>query len=253
MALASAPSAPVTLPPDDGRPLYRRLLGSLREQIASGEIRPGALIPPETEIARSHGISRHTVRQAIVELQREGLLVRERGRGTFVAQAPFVQSLGSFYSFAHQMAGRGVDFHTRVLYRGVRPAAPVVAERLRLAPDAPVIELELLRLVEDLPVSLEFSITPYERFPTLLTADVSKRSLYDVMDEEHGVRVTLGREELRPVVLDGRQAAVLGVAPGSPAFHVARETLAGNERVEWRRSLVRGDRYLFRAELPVKS
>lgn len=255
LAAASSPRAgaqPVALPPADGRPLYRRLLGSLRDEIASGRLGPGALIPPEVEIARAHGISRHTVRQAIVELQREGLLVRERGRGTFVARPPFVQSLGAFYSFAHQMRARGLAFHTRVLHRGVRPAAPMVARRLDLAPEAPVIEMELLRLVEDQPVSLEFSVTSYARFPALLTADVGTRSLYDVMAEAHGVAVTLGREELRPVVLDRRQAAVLGVAPGSPAFHVSRETLAGAERVEWRRSLVRGDRYLFRAELPVR-
>jgi GntR family transcriptional regulator len=249
MALAGAP---VALPPDDGRPLYRRLLDQLRSDLASGRLRPGDLIPPELEIARSHGISRHTVRQAIVELAREGLLLRERGRGTFVAPPPIVRSLASFYSFAHEMKDRGLEFHTRVVHREVRAATPVVADRLDLLAGAPVIEMELLRLVEGAPVSLEFSITPHERFPGLLTADVTKDSLYDLMASLHGVTVTLGREELRPVVLDRRQASLLEVAPGSPAFHVERETLAGPEPVEWRRSLVRGDRYLFRAELPVR-
>ena len=249
MALAGVP---VTLPPDDGRPLYRRLLAQLRSDLASGRLRPGDLIPPELEIARSHGISRHTVRQAIVELAREGLLRRERGRGTFVTPVPIVRSLGSFYSFAHEMKDRGLQFHTRVLHRQVRTASAVVAARLDLPVGAPVIEMELLRLVEGAPVSLEFSVTSQERFPSLLTADVARRSLYDVMASAHGVAVTLGREELRPVVLDKRQAELLEVPPGSPAFHVERETLAGPERVEWRRSLVRGDRYLFRAELPVR-
>jgi GntR family transcriptional regulator len=249
MALAGAP---VALPPDDGRPLYRRLLAQLRSDLDSGRLRPGDVIPPELEIARSHGISRHTVRQAIVELAREGLLRRERGRGTFVTPPPIVRSLGSFYSFAHEMKGRGLEFHTRVVHREARPATAVVAARLDLAVGAPVIEMELLRLVEGAPVSVEFSITPQARFPSLLTADVTKQSLYDIMAAAHGVAVTLGREELRPVVLDRRQADLLEVAPGSPAFHVERETLAGPERVEWRRSLVRGDRYLFRAELPVR-
>ncbi|HEY3110838.1 MAG TPA: GntR family transcriptional regulator [Chloroflexota bacterium] len=244
--------ARVALPPDDGRPLYRRLLAQLRSDLDSGRLRPGDLIPPELEIARSHGISRHTVRQAIVELAREGLLRRERGRGTFVTPPPIVRSLGSFYSFAHEMKDRGLEFHTRVIHRAVRPATPVVAARLDLSAGAPVIEMELLRMVEGAPVSLEFSITPQARFPSLLTADVTKQSLYDIMADAHGVAVTLGREELRPVVLDRRQAGLLDVQPGSPAFQVARETLAGLERVEWRRSLVRGDRYLFRAELPVR-
>jgi len=249
MALAGVP---VALPPDDGRPLYRRLLAQLRSDLASGRLRPGDVIPPELEIARSHGISRHTVRQAIIELAREGLLRRERGRGTFVTPPPIVRSLGSFYSFAHEMKDRGLQFHTRVLHREVRPATMVVASRLDLPVGAPVIEMELLRLVEGAPVSLDFSITPQARFPSLLTADLTKQALYDVMAAAHGVAVTLGREELRPVVLDQRQADLLEVAAGSPAFHVERETLAGSERIEWRRSLVRGDRYLFRAELPVR-
>src|SRR5438093_5500137 len=133
MALAGAS---VELPPADGRPLYRRLLAQLRSDIGSGRLRPGDVIPPELEIARSHGISRHTVRQAIVELAREGLLRRERGRGTFVAPRPIVRSLGAFYSFAHEMQDIGLEFDTRVLYRGVRPAEPVVAERLHIAPGA---------------------------------------------------------------------------------------------------------------------
>src|SRR5262245_58112599 len=249
MALAGVP---VVLPPDDGRPLYRRLLAQLRSDLASGRLRPGDVIPPELEIARSHGISRHTVRQAIVELAREGLLRRERGRGTFVTPTPIVRSLGSFSSFAHEMKERGLPFHTRVLHREVRPATPIVASRLDLPVGAPVIEMELLRLVDEAPVSLDFSVTPQARFPSLLTADLTRQALYDVMALAHGVAVTLGREELRPVVLDRRQASLLAVVPGSPAFHVERETLAGLERIEWRRSLVRGDRYLFRVELPVR-
>jgi GntR family transcriptional regulator len=252
MVLAGAPGRPVLLPPDDGRPLYRRLLERLREDITSGRLRPGDLIAPETEIARSQGISRHTVRQAIVELAHDGLLRRERGRGTFVALPPLVRSLEGFYSFAHEMRDRGLAHHSEVLHRGVRPAGEIAAGRLGLRVGAPVIELELLRVVEGAPVSLDFCVSPYERFPSLLTADVSQRSLYDLMAETHGVAVTLGREELRPIVLDRRQATLLQVAPGSPAFHVQRETLAGAERIEWRRSLVRGDRYLFRAELPVR-
>ncbi|MBM4409293.1 MAG: GntR family transcriptional regulator [Chloroflexi bacterium] len=244
----------VALPPADGRPLYRRLLGALRDDIDSGRLQPGDLIPPETEIARSHRISRHTVRQAIVELAREGLLRRERGRGTYVAERPqpLVQSLGSFYSFAHEMQTRGFDYISQVIYRGVRGADQTAAARLRLDVGAPLIEMEILRLVDNAPVSLEFSLTPHELFPALLQADVSKCSLYDVMRDAHGVEVTLGREELRPVVLDRRQAALLAVPPGTPAFHVDRETMAGQAPIEWRRSLVRGDRYLFRAELPVR-
>src|SRR5262245_5006862 len=178
MALAGVP---VVLPPDDGRPLYRRLLAQLRSDLASGRLRPGDVIPPELEIARSHGISRHTVRAAILELAREGLLRRERGRGTFVQPRPVVQSLSSFYSFAHVMANRGLPYLTQVLHRRLTTADAAAAERLGLAAGAPVVEMELLRLAEGSPLVLDFSVTPYELVPALLEADLSQRSLYDVM------------------------------------------------------------------------
>lgn len=240
------------LPPADGRPLYRRLLGRLREDIDAGRLRPGDLIPPELEIARRHGISRHTVRQAIVELAREGLLRRERGRGTFVAGRPLVQTLSGFYSFAHEMRDRGLPYRTRVIRRGVVSASAEAAARLRIAPGTAVIELELLRVVEEVPLSLEHAIVAYDRAPSLLHADVTTRSLYDIMAEHHGVNVTFGREELRPVLLDRRQAELLLAPPGSPAFHVDRESLAETVPIEWRRSFVRGDRCLYRVELPVR-
>jgi GntR family transcriptional regulator len=125
-----------------------------------------------------------------------------------------------------------------------------MAERLELSPGAPVIEVELLRFVEGSPLMLEFSVTSYERFPGLLRADLCQRSLYDLIAEQLGATVTLGREEIRPVVLDRRQAALLDLAPGSPAFHVDREVLARHEPIELRRTLIRGDRYLYRVELP---
>src|SRR5579884_2269644 len=130
------------LPPDDGRPIYRRLLDQLRQQIDAGDLKPGDLIPPEGEIARRHRISRHTDRQAIVELAREGVLRRERGRVTFVQPRPLVQSLGTFYSFARQMETRGLPYYTRVVQRSLARADELVAERLGRPVGAAVIEME---------------------------------------------------------------------------------------------------------------
>src|SRR5207248_8169879 len=125
-----------------------------------------------------------------------------------------------------QMETHGLRYYTEVLHREVAAADDLAAERLHLAVGAPVIEMELLRITEDAPLALDFSVTPYDLLPTLLDADLAKQSLYDLMLERHGVRITLGREELRPVVLDRRQAALLRVTAGAPAFHVDREVLA---------------------------
>ncbi len=235
------------------QPLYRRLLAGLLSDIQTGKLRPGDLIPPEVEIARQHGISRHTVRQAIVELTREGLVRRERGKGTFVLARPLVQSLRTFYSFAHEMRERGIPFHTRVLHRTISRAHMDVARRLSLEEGAEVIELELLRIVDGSPLSLEFCVFPRQRCPSLMDADLRVASIYEVIAEQDGIFITGAHEQLRPVVLDRRQADLLDTKPGAPAFHVDRMTSAGAVSIEWRRSLIRGDRYLFRVDLPVQS
>ena len=234
------------------QPLYRRLLAGLLSDIQTGKLRPGDLIPPEVEIARHNGISRHTVRQAIVELTREGLVRRERGKGTFVLARPLVQSLRTFYSFAHEMRERGLPFHTRVLHRTIARAQMDVARRLSLEEGAEVIQLELLRIVEGSPLSLEFCVFPHQRFPSLMDADLRFTSIYEVIAQQHGVYITGAHEQLRPVVLDRRQADLLDTKSGAPAFHVDRLTSAGALPIEWRRSLIRGDRYLFRVDLPVQ-
>lgn len=236
---------------NDGGPLYRRLIAGLRSAIEAGSLRPGDLVPPETEIARHYRISRHTVRQAIGEMTRDGWFRRERGRGTFVKARPVAQSLGSFYYFADQMRERGLDFETRVLRRNLGRADASVALRLALPIGEPTVELTMLRFAEGVPLQIDEVVMPASISMALLTADLTHGSVYEVLAKEHHVRVTRGEEEIRPIVLDWDQARLLEVTVGSPAFQVDRRSTADDRPVELRRGVIRGDRYVFKADLPM--
>src|ERR671936_2156047 len=130
------------LEPSSNGPLHRQLEGRLRGLIQSGQVPPGTSLPGELGLAAKLGLSRHTIRHALGVLTTEGLLRRERGRGTTVlggqAQPPFERSLGKFYAFAWEVRARGVEQRSFVLERERSAAGEALAERLGLASSDPV-------------------------------------------------------------------------------------------------------------------
>lgn len=240
--------AQVTLDPNSPIPLYYQLQQQLRRQISDGTLAPGDVLPAEESLAADLGISRATVRQAIVGLVQEGRLERRRNRGTKVTTPPVRQSLEGFYSFAHAMAEQGIAQHSRVIT--LRPDVPPTDVNATLGGQhADVVFLERLRYAGEMPLILEACWYPHRAGDCLLTADLTTASIYDVI-EAAGVVITRASEFIRPVILDSRQANLLGVDKGAPAFFVERTSYSEQEAIELRRSIIRGDRYLYSVDLP---
>ena len=231
----------MVLEPASPLPLYHQLALAIGERIARGDYETGEAIPGELELAREFGVSRGTIRQAMERLVRSGLIVRHRGRGSFVARGPIDYPLGSFYSFAHEMAGRGIEESSRVLLqRRTRPPA-AVGRALALPPGATTVRIVRLRLAGRRPFLLETSHVPDTLAPSLLDADLSRGSIYDVLEAD-GVRLTRITEHVRSVSLDLRQAEVLRARPGSPGFALERLGVAGDVPAEFRHVIAPGDR-----------
>jgi GntR family transcriptional regulator len=251
----------VVAPPDPAlpTPLYYQVASALKEQILSGRLAPGHLVPPEVQLAAQLGVSRQTMRQAIGLLVRAGLLVRRRGKGTFVALPRIEQDLTHFASFSAAMRSKGLREETRLLRWDQVPAgaatAREIAERLELAePDAQLLRLDRLRLVEGVPFLLETIYLPPAIAGQLLRsnepmADLATAPVYRLLQQCCGLVMTRARETIYPTALDEEEARQLAAAPGIPAFRVHRVAYAGVRPVEWRESLVRGDRAAYVVEL----
>lgn len=238
------------LDPNSPVPLYYQVSELIRHAIGRGDFKPGDLIPPELEIARNLRVSRQTVRQAVAELVREGLLERRRGLGTFVARPYLEQSLGGFYAFAKEMQERGLTYRTELLGWSLEPATERTSERLPLAPGRDlVLRFVRLRYLEDEPLILETTHLPEPMGKELAKEEVERSSLYDLLESKCGLVVTHARETIRPITLERKEARLLGADAGSPAFFVDRLAFAGERPVEWRESIIRGDRYLYSVEL----
>jgi GntR family transcriptional regulator len=232
-------------------PLHVQLKQTLKDHILGGKWREGDLVPGEPELCRTFGVSRTTVRQALTELAREGLVVRERGRGTFVAPrklaASAVQRLSGFYE---DMIALGFPPVSQVLKQQVGPAGDQTAIRLGLEPGAPVIEIERLRFAGEEPVVLTTTYLPAELCPGLLEADLTRRSLYEFLEAECGLTLARGQRTIEAVAADARQARLLQVRKGAPLILLQSVSYLEDGRpIEYYFAYHRGDRSRFEVEL----
>ncbi|MBI4491592.1 MAG: GntR family transcriptional regulator [Chloroflexi bacterium] len=240
----------IHLEPRSGVPLHRQLEAALGMLIQTGRLRPGEALPGELELTAHLGVSRHTVRQALGALVAEGLLHRRRGVGTTVASPTIERSLDSFYAFAWEVRARGAEHRSKVLERVAMPADEHMAGRLHVPVGGLVERIERLRMADGEPLVLETAYLPADLAAGLDQATLEREALYDALERLCAIRITHARETIRPVVLERAVAQLLSVRAGAPAFLVERMTWADQLPVEWKQSLVRGDRYLYSVELP---
>jgi GntR family transcriptional regulator len=223
-------------------PLWAQVLEDLRGQVASGAI--VGRFPTDAELMERYGVSRHTVRDAVNRLLQEGLLDRQRGRGTFVRSTAIEQPLGALYSLFRSIEDQG--FEQRSVVRALeRRTDAEAAAVLGLGARSALVFLERLRLADDEPVALDCSWLPADVAGPLLGVDFERTSLYQQLAARCGVSPTRGSERIRPELPTPEQRRVLEVAARQPVFAIERVAFAGDRPLEWRHSVVRGDRYAF--------
>ncbi len=228
-------------------PKYYRLKQELRQEI--GELSPGMAIPTERVLSARFAVSRTTVRQALHELVVEGLLQRFQGRGTFVAPPKLTQTL-QLTSYTQDMAASGRRPTSRLLDATVVPAPAHVAGQLGLAVDAPVQLLERLRLADDEPMAVEAVYLDAQRFDGLGAAMLHASSLYAVLRASYSTVLVRAEETIETVLASPSEAGMLETGTGLPLLLLTRTSWDEQGRpVEYVRSLYRGDRYRFVANL----
>jgi GntR family transcriptional regulator len=224
-------------------PLWAQLEADLRRRLDDGEFDDGQF-PTDLELTGGYGVSRHTVREAVRHLNRTGLLKRERGRGTVVNRAEFEQSLGTLYSLFETVESTGVAQTSEVL--GLEVVTDTLAStQLQRPDDAELVLLARLRLAGGEPLALDRAWLPYELAAPLLTVDWSHTALYAELAKIGSPVPNQGWERLTPVVPSPVDRARLGLRRGDAAFFLERLGCRDGRRVEWRTTLIRGDRYRF--------
>ncbi|MEL7133309.1 MAG: GntR family transcriptional regulator [Pseudomonadota bacterium] len=233
---------------ESGGPRYVQLRHRLEAGIETGVLPPNSSLPPEREIAEITALSRVTVRKAIQELVREGLIEQRQGSGSFIREPMnrIEQSLSHLTSFTEDMAQRGKDTTSRWLERGL--FVPTTAEMvaLDLPEGAEVARIYRLREAGGHPMALERAALPLDILPNPLAVTTS---LYEVL-EKSGRRPIRAIQKISAINLEAREAELLSVAEGAAGLSIERTSFLASGRVaELTRSLYRGDAYDFVAEL----
>jgi GntR family transcriptional regulator len=228
------------------QPLWRQLQHRLRDRLEAGEF--AHRFPGELALVEQYGVSRHTVRQALRQLRDEGVVVAERGRQPRVAPATEInQPLGALYSLFASVEAAGLPQDSVVRTLDTRADA-VIAERLGLEASTPLDYLDRLRLAGGEPLALDRIWLPAAIAEPLLTADFTHTSLYGELAVRTGTRLDHGHEEIHTVIPTAAERALLRCAPDTAAFSINRLGEAHGRPVEWRHTLVRGDRFALTAE-----
>jgi len=231
-------------------PLWAQLHDDLRRRSEAGEF--AEAFPPEMDLVAQYEVSRNTVREAMRRLRSDGVVVASRGRRPRLAEeTEIVQPLGALYSLFASVEASGLEQRSVVRALEVRTDAEA-ARHLGRPPSASLVYLERLRLAAGEPLALDRLWVPEDLGAPLLNVDFAHTGFYDELLGRAGVSLTGGREQIRAVVPSEDDRALLGLKGDIATLSIDRLGCAKGEPVEWRCTLVRGDRFSVVAEFSAR-
>lgn len=201
-------------------PLYHQLRTLIQRKIETGHILPHESIEPEWKLSKRYKISRTTVRQAMKELERDGLIYRKQGKGTFVSGPKISQKFITLTSFTEECIAKGLKPSTRVLEAKLVSANNVISKDLGIKKGERVIRLYRLRFADKKPVGLNLSYISYRLCPNLLEEDFRERSLYRIIEEKYDVKITKVKRLMESVQADDHISKMLRVKVGDPILKI---------------------------------
>lgn len=235
-------------PDDVPTTLYARLRDRLRADILDGRLKTSEKLPSEHELTALHGVSRITVRQALNDLQKQGLIVKLHGKGAFVAPRRVSATLDRVEGLQEAMAAGGHAIQNRRLALSRARATREVARELALKPGTEIIALDTLRYLDGVPLSVNRTWIPLAVGLRLARMDLSDRDLVEVYERDFGTRVASACIEVRARHPTSRQAKLLRVAADLPCLQVHRVLLTSDDiPLHYEIALYRGDTYSHRS------
>jgi GntR family transcriptional regulator len=231
-------------------PLHAQIKQTLRDGILDGTYAPHSQMPSEHDLCARFGVSRITVRQALGDLQKEGLVFKLHGKGTFVSKPKAFQNVSSLQGFAEAMSSMGYEIVNQLRSFRLVDANRQVAARLGLEEGASVVEIHRVRLLNREPVSLEVTWLPQTLGARLAHADLATRDIFLILENDCGVPLGHADVAIDAILADEDIAAALNVEDGSPVLRIDRLTHdARGAPVDYEHLYFRGDAFQYRLRI----
>ena len=210
-------------------PLYYQIRENLREKINNHEYSPGSMIPTEVELCEYYGVSRVTVRRAILDLVQEGLLNRGQGRGTFVAESYGLTTVNGVQSFSQELLGMNLRPTAKVLSCKVHPAGRSLREILELEEGEQVITISRLRLADNEPCMVEVMNFPYRLVAGLEREDLTQ-SVYHLLKIRYDCEVVKAKDVMEAIIIGDYESHLLELTMPSAGMRSNRTGFDANNR-----------------------
>ena len=228
-------------------PLYAQIKEALRTRILDGTYAPHSQMPSEHELCATFGVSRITVRQALGDLQKENLLFKLHGKGTFVSKPKPFQNVSSLQGFAEAMSSMGYEIINQLRNLRVVKADRQVAARLNIEEGAPVTEIHRVRLLNREPLSLEFTWLPEALGKRLANADLATRDIFLILENDCGVPLGHADLAIDAILANDEIVDALSVEEGGPVLRIDRLTHdAAGAPIDYEHLYFRCDAFQYR-------
>jgi GntR family transcriptional regulator len=231
-------------------PLYNQIRELLRTRILDGTYTPLSRMPSESELCELFNVSRITIRQALNDLQKEGLIFKIHGKGTFVAKPKTYQNISSLQGLAESLAHQGYEVINQIQSIQYFGAPPKVAERLALSRSDEVAEIKRVRLVNREPVSLEVTYVPALIGRQLAKADLVTRDTFLILENDLGLALGHADLAIDAILAESELTQALNIEQGTPIMRIERLTHTEDGMpLDFEYLYYRGDAFQYRLRI----
>jgi GntR family transcriptional regulator len=241
--------APSAVLPLSAVPKHTQIRETVRRRVLDGSYAPHSQMPSEAQMMQAFGVSRITIRQALGDLQKEGLIFKIAGKGSFVAKPKAFQHLSRLQGFGEAMAPSGYETFSQVLSMRTVPASDVVARRLKLAPGTPVTEIQRLRYLNRERISVDVSYFPPALGERLVQEDLATRDIFVILENDYGLPLTHADVQIEAISADETLARQLQIPEASPLLRIERLTHTKDQPIDFEYLYYRGDAFQYRLRL----
>jgi GntR family transcriptional regulator len=230
-------------------PMHAQIREIIRRRVLDGTYSPHSQMPSESQMMEAFSVSRITVRQALGDLQKEGLIFKVAGKGSFVSKPKAFQSLSRLQGFGEAMSPSGYETFSQVISTRRVAASDAVAHRLRLKAGAPVFEIQRLRFLNREPISVDQSYFPLELGKRLALEDLSTRDIFVILENDYRLHLTHADVQIEAISADEVLARQLRIAESSPLLRIERLTYADDRPIDFEYLYYRGDAFQYRLRI----
>lgn len=234
---------------DNRLPLYYQLMDIIVEKIHTGELKEHDKLPSERELCEKYNVSRTTVRQAMQELEKEKLIYKKHGKGTFVSPKIINQSLVKFYSFTEEMKKIDKTPSTKVIKFETIHVDGKLSRKMGLSAADKVYKVTRLRLADNEPMLYETSYLPISRFPDLTAENLEETPMYRIFHDLYRAEITGAKEQFQVTMPTDEEAKQLKINKSEPCLLIERATYENQMIIEYTVTVARGDKFTYSVDL----